>query len=69
MQSSPPIWHYVVSVKSSVKILSNFVAFLENINFMTMLNAHVWIFWVIVIEFLQSVECIKKLILFERKKV
>ena len=26
----PSIWHYVVRVKSSVKILSNFVALLEN---------------------------------------
>ena len=31
--SSPSIWLYVVSVKSTVKILSNFVAFLENTNF------------------------------------
>ena len=29
------IWHYVVSVKSTVKITSNFVAFLENMNFTT----------------------------------
>ena len=27
------IWRYVVNVKSSVKILSIFVAFLENMNF------------------------------------
>ena len=27
------IWHYVVSVKSNVKISSIFVAFLENTNF------------------------------------
>ena len=33
MKSSSSIWHYIVSVKSSVKILSNFVAFLENTNF------------------------------------
>ena len=33
MKSSPSIWHYVVSVKSTVKILSNYVAFLENTNF------------------------------------
>ena len=26
-------WHYVVSVKSTVKISSNFVVFLENMNF------------------------------------
>ena len=33
MKSSPSIWHYVVSVKSKVKISSIFVAFLENRNF------------------------------------
>ena len=33
MKSSPSIWHYVVSVKSAVKISSIFVAFLENTNF------------------------------------
>ena len=33
MKSTPSIWQYVVSVKSMVKILSNFVAFLENTNF------------------------------------
>ena len=33
MKSSPSIWHYVVNVKSTVKILSIFVAFLENMNF------------------------------------
>ena len=33
MKSSRSIWHYVVSVKSRVKILSIFVAFLENTNF------------------------------------
>ena len=32
-KSSPSIWHYVVSVKSTVKISSFFVAFLENTNF------------------------------------
>ena len=32
-KSSPLIWHYAVSVKSMVKILSKFVAFLENTNF------------------------------------
>ena len=31
-KSSLSIWHYVVSVKSTVKILSSFVAFLENTN-------------------------------------
>ena len=32
---NPPssIWHYVQNVKSTVKILSIFVAFLENVNF------------------------------------
>ena len=34
MKSSPSIWRYVVNVKSTVKILSIFVAFLENVNFM-----------------------------------
>ena len=33
MKSSPSIWHYAVSVKLMVKILSIFVAFLENTNF------------------------------------
>ena len=33
MKSSPSIWQYVVSVKSTVKISSFFVAFLENTNF------------------------------------
>ena len=33
MKSSPSIWHYVVSVKSTVKISSIFVPFLENMNF------------------------------------
>ena len=32
-KSSLSIWHYVVSVKSAVKISSTFVAFLENTNF------------------------------------
>ena len=32
-KSSPSIWHLLHNVKSTVKILSNFVAFLENINF------------------------------------
>ena len=34
-ESSPYIWRYVVSVKSTVKISSIFVAFLENMNFTT----------------------------------
>ena len=33
MKSSPANWQYIVSVKSSVKNLSNFLAFLENTNF------------------------------------
>ena len=33
MKSSLSIWHYVVNVKSTVKILSVCVAFLENMNF------------------------------------
>ena len=33
MKSSPTIWHYVVSVKSTVQISSIFMAFLENTNF------------------------------------
>ena len=34
MKSSPSIWPYEVNDKSTVKILSIFVAFLENVNFM-----------------------------------
>ena len=33
MKCSPSIWHYVVNFKSTVKILSVCVAFLENMNF------------------------------------
>ena len=33
MKSSPPIWHLLHNVKSMVKILSIFVAFLKNMNF------------------------------------
>ena len=33
MKSSPLIWYYVVDIKSTVKISSIFVAFLENMNF------------------------------------
>ena len=33
MKSSSSVWHYVVNVKSMVKISSIFVAFLENMNF------------------------------------
>ena len=33
MKSSLSIWQYVVSVESTVKISSIFVAFLENMNF------------------------------------
>ena len=32
------LWKYVVSVKSTVKILSTFMAFLENTNFSTLFN-------------------------------
>ena len=32
MKSSPSIWQYVVIVKSTVNVLSIFVAFLENMN-------------------------------------
>ena len=39
-KSSPSIWHYVVSVKSTVKISSIFVAFLENMNF-----TYLWFFF------------------------
>ena len=40
MKSSPSIWHYVVSVsvKSTAKISSIFVAFLENTNFNSAIN-------------------------------
>ena len=45
MKSSPSILHYVVSVKSTVKISSIFVAFLENMNFNTShLEAHTGFF-------------------------
>ena len=37
-KSSPSIWHYVVSVKSTVKISSIFVAFLENTNYIKLIN-------------------------------
>ena len=33
MKFSPSIWGYVVNVKLTVKILSTYVAFLENMNF------------------------------------
>ena len=33
MKYSQSIWRYVVNLKSTVKILSIFVAFLEDINF------------------------------------
>ena len=39
MKSSPSIWHLLHNIKSMVKILSNFVAFLENINFITYIYA------------------------------
>ena len=37
-KSSPSIGHYVVTVKSMVKISSIFVAFLENMNFTEVLS-------------------------------
>ena len=40
MKSLPSIWRYVVNVKSTVKILSIFVAFLENINFTKGMKFH-----------------------------
>ena len=33
MESSPSIWHLLHNVKLTVKIFSNFVAFLENVYF------------------------------------
>ena len=38
MKSSPSIWHLLHIVKSTAKFLSNFVAFFEDINFMTFLS-------------------------------
>ena len=35
MKSSPSIWHLLHNVKLTVKISSIFVAFLENMNFLT----------------------------------
>ena len=35
MKSSLSIWRYVVNVKLTVKILLIFVAFLENVNFIS----------------------------------
>ena len=35
------IWHYVVSVKITLKILSIFVAFLENTNFTSESHFHI----------------------------
>ena len=40
MKSSPSIWRYVVNVKLTVKNLSIFVAFLENMNFNIVLIFH-----------------------------
>ena len=57
---SPSIWCYVVSVKSTVKILSIFVAFLENVNFSKNpnLNPHQGIRWyttsVLIVNFLAN---------------
>ena len=41
MESSLSIWHYVVSVKLTVKISLIFVAFLENTNFIKKKNIFV----------------------------
>ena len=41
-KSSPSIWHYVVSVKLTVKILSIFVAILETTNFTALLTEGAW---------------------------
>ena len=41
---SPSIWRYVVNVKSTVKISSNFVAFLENINFKLCYGFRIYLF-------------------------
>ena len=38
MKSSPSVWHLLHIVKSTAKFLSNFVAFFEDINFMTFLS-------------------------------
>ena len=46
MKSSVSIWRYVVNVKSTVKTLSIFMAFLENMNFTKTLynsGSAVWI--------------------------
>ena len=42
MKSSPSIWNYVVSVKSSLKTSSIFMAFLENTNFSLLLLYTYW---------------------------
>ena len=42
-KSTPSIWHYIVSVKLTVKILSIFVAFFENLNFK---DFSIYRFWV-----------------------
>ena len=41
-KSSSSFWHYVVSVKSTVKISSIFVAFLENMNLKGMQKIRIW---------------------------
>jgi len=49
MESSLAIWRYVVNVKSMVKILSIFVASLENMNFTQIvqkIKAQVCNFWI-----------------------
>ena len=41
MKSLPLIWHLIHNVKSTVKISSIFVAFLENMNFNSAAQMHV----------------------------
>ena len=46
MKSSPMIWHHVVNVKYTVKILSICVPFLENMNFNNTMYIHsIFTFW------------------------
>ena len=42
MKSSPSIWHLHHNVKSTVKMLSKFVAILENINFTIQTVISIW---------------------------
>ena len=57
-KSSRSIWHYVVSVKTTVKISSIFVAFLENTNFIKKILALVHTYCCIN---LQYVSCIRRM--------